>query len=227
MTSRYHHPQNSHRNRDTVYNMTIIFEQQSDLDTYVHEDPYVDYSNAQIAALSQTLRQNNPAAYSYMLACFTFVRDTITHSWDAQDHRVTVTASQCLSQRTGICYAKANLFTALLRSQHLPVGFCYQRLTLDRSPESGYCIHTLNAVWYQNAWHRVDARGNKPGINAQFDLQHEQLAFITHRELDEIDYPMIYAHPLDICMNVLETSEDAIDMYLHHLPERLEEHKAS
>lgn len=45
----------------------------------------------------------------------------------------------------------------------IPAGICYQRLTLGDTPESGYCIHALNAVYMKrlDRWIRLDARGNK------------------------------------------------------------------
>lgn len=55
---------------------------------------------------------------------FEFVRDEISHSWDIQSTIVTCKASEVLQYS----YAKANLLAALLRSQGIPTGFCYQRL---------------------------------------------------------------------------------------------------
>ena len=72
-----------------------------------------------------------------------------------------------------------NLLAALLRSQQIPTGFCYQRLMLFDTPEKGYCIHALNAVYFTslNKWVRLDARGNKEGIDAQFSMDKEFLSF--------------------------------------------------
>ncbi len=68
---------------------------------------------------------------------------------------------------------------AILRSQGIPTGFCYQRLMLFDSPEKGYCIHALNAVYIDSLqkWIRIDARGNKKGINAEFCLSEEKTGF--------------------------------------------------
>ena len=44
-------------------------------------------------------------------------------------------------------------------------------------------------------WYRVDARGNKEGINAQFNPPYEQLAF--ELEENEFDLPKILSEPLD------------------------------
>nr|WP_269749949.1 transglutaminase family protein [Polyangium fumosum] len=79
---------------------------------------------------------------------------------------LTCTASEVLRHRTGFCYAKSHLLAALLRANGLPAGFCYQRLAHG----SGYCLHGFNAVELPGiGWYRIDARGNKPGIDAAFD----------------------------------------------------------
>ncbi len=153
---------------------------------------------------------------------FLFVRDEIKHSWDAQDKRVTVSASDTLREGVGICWAKANLLAALLRANGIPAGFSYQRLTLGETPESGYCIHAMNTIYISSMdkWIRLDARGNKEGINAQFSTEEEILAFYIRCEGEE-DYHDNHSYPDQGLMKVLEESTDAIDMYLHHLPDRL------
>lgn len=136
--------------------------------------------------------------------------------------RVTVTASDVLREGVGICWAKANLLAALLRANGIPAGFSYQRLTLGDTVDTGYCIHALNTVYIQSLdrWIRLDARGNKEGVNAQFSLDEEILAFHICSE-GEIDYHDNHSEPDQGLMKVLETSSDAIDMYLHHLPDKL------
>ena len=53
-------------------------------------------------------------------------------------------------------------------------------------------IHALNTV-YVDKWIRLDARGNKDGVNAQFSLEEEQLAYQVRSELGEIDYKENYS----------------------------------
>ncbi|MFJ7746810.1 transglutaminase family protein [Peribacillus sp. NPDC097295] len=154
---------------------------------------------------------------------YEFVRDEIAHSWDIQGTRVTCNASDVLAFKEGICYAKSNLLAALLRSQGIPTGFCYQRLMLFDTPEKGHCIHALNAVFFQsiNKWIRLDARGNNKGIHALFSLDEEKLAFTTQEECGEKDYPVIYVKPHPKTVAVLEEYTNAIEMYKYHLPESL------
>ena len=44
-------------------------------------------------------------------------------------------------------------------------------------------------------WIRLDARGNKEGVNAQFSLEKEQLAFPIRAEKGEEDGFVIYPNP--------------------------------
>jgi hypothetical protein len=102
----------------------------------------------------------------------------------------------------------------------MPAGFCYQRLTLGDTPDTGYCIHALNAVYLSpyKKWIRLDARGNKAGINAAFSLGEEQLAFPIREEYDEVDYPTIFKAPNVKTMEALRQNSDCRTMYLNGLP---------
>ena len=120
-----------------------------------------------------------------------------------------------------------NLLAALLRACEIPAGICYQRLTLDDGPENGFCIHALNAVYIKSLdrWIRLDARGNKEGVDAQFDLEKERLAFPVRKDCGEVDYRIIYANPSNKLMQVLENNTDALYMCLNCLPESMFEYK--
>ena len=94
-------------------------------------------------------------------------------------------------------------------------------------PETGFCIHALNAVYISslNRWIRLDARGNKAGVDARFDLEQERLAFSVRRDFGEVDYGIVYANPSDKLMKVLEESTDALYMYLNCLPDSIFEYR--
>jgi transglutaminase-like putative cysteine protease len=115
---------------------------------------------------------------------------------------VTCKASDVLLHRTGYCYAKSHLLAALLRANRIPAGLCYQRLTVgDVGPP--FCLHGLNAVFLpEHGWYRIDARGNKPGVNAQFTPPLEWLAFAV-RPPHEADFPEIFAEPLPVIVETL------------------------
>lgn len=193
------------------------------LEEYLQASTYIDWDHPQVKMKSKMLKEQSSGEMEFIKNAYYFVRDTISHSWDVQDTRVTAKASEVLAEGVGICWAKSNLLAALLRANGIPAGICYQRLTLGDKPESGYCIHALNAVYIRELqrWIRLDARGNKEGIQAEFSLEKEQLAFPIQTEYGEIDYPEIYPEPAEITMKVLENSSNALTMYQHDLPESL------
>jgi transglutaminase-like putative cysteine protease len=138
-------------------------------------------------------------------ACFKWVRDEVRHSRDYECDPATCRASDVLEHRTGYCYAKSHLLAALLRANGIPAGFCYQRLSVgDSGPP--YCLHGLNAIWLPDiGWYRVDARGNRAGIDAQFAPPVERLAFALHSE-DEVEFENVFAEPLGCVVDVLTRS---------------------
>lgn len=157
-------------------------------------------------------------------AVFEFVRDEVHHSWDVQGRRVTRSAVDVLTYREGICYAKSHLAAALLRRAGLPAGICYQRLTLYDDASGGYAAHALNTVFLGSLgrWIRFDARGNKPGVDAQFSLGTERLAFTIRPEHGEIDYLRNRAEPHPDIVRTLVENEDALVMYRERLPAELD-----
>ena len=146
------------------------------------------------------------------------MRDEIKHSSDYQLNPVTCKASDVLKYQTGFCYAKSHLLAALLRANQIPAGLCYQRLLIDDTAESAYCLHGLNAIYLENyGWYRVDARGNKIGVNAQFCPPHEQLAFALNNPQEQ-DITGIWAEPLADVIHTLSTYT-SYDLVLAHLPD--------
>jgi len=84
----------------------------------------------------------------------------------------------------------------LLRANGIPTGFTYQRLSCSEYKKEIYCLHGLNYVYLKEfGWYRVDVRGNKEGVNAQFNPPHEQLAFEIGK--NEFDLLENLAEPLD------------------------------
>jgi transglutaminase-like putative cysteine protease len=150
---------------------------------------------------------------------FHFVRDEVAHSWDIQGTEVARSASDALRLREGICYPKSHLIAALLRRAGIPTAICYQRLTLDDNDDSkGYAVHALNAVHINGRWSRIDARGNKPGVDAQFSLTEERLAFAIRKQYGEVDYPYLFAEPHPVIVHTLLANDNALEMYERRLP---------
>lgn len=71
------------------------------------------------------------------------------------------------------------MLSALLRCKSIPTGFCYQKISLNEGITPVLVYHGLNGVYMKELkkWIRLDARGNKNGVNAQFSIEEEQLAY--------------------------------------------------
>ena len=190
---------------------------------YLKPTPWVDFDHAEIQIYLAEHPRHGASEEAVIKETFEFVRDRVAHSWDIGSRRVTGKASEVLRHWEGICYAKSHLLAALLRGRGIPAGFCYQKLTLGDTPETGYCLHALNAVYVpsRQRWIRLDARGNKPGINAQFSLDEERLAFPVRPEYGEEDYGINYAEPPAIITQTLAAHNDCRVMYAGHLPTEL------
>lgn len=176
-----------------------------DLSAYLSPTPIIDGDHPAVAALARRLAGGH--AHATTAACFQWVRDQIAHTVDAGGGPVTCRASDVLAARTGYCYAKAHLLAALLRANAIPAGLCYQRLSVGEGG-APYCLHGLNAVWLDGlGWHRIDARGNKPGVDARFEPPVERLAFAATGP-GERDLPGVFAQPLPAVVVALEGAAD-------------------
>jgi transglutaminase-like putative cysteine protease len=173
---------------------------------------YIDFHAPEVAALALKLATDAPSEHAFIKRCFEFVRDEIKHSWDYRLNPVTCRASEVLHHGTGYCYAKSHLLAALLRANGVPAGLCYQRLSVGDSG-APYCLHGLNAVFLRDhGWYRVDARGNKPGIAAQFIPPIESLAFPI-KEPAERNLPESWAEPLPVVIAALERCQDVAQLH--------------
>ncbi|WP_261304279.1 transglutaminase-like domain-containing protein [Paenibacillus andongensis] len=193
------------------------------LEDYLVETEEVDYSHLSIKEKAAELYDESYNEDDFVKKAYEFVRDEISHSWDIQSSRITCKASEAIFFKEGICYAKSNLLCAILRSKGIPTGFCYQQLTIGDTPDTGYCIHALNAVYLKSIgrWVRLDARGNKANVSAEFSTDEEKLAFPVREEYNEVDHPEIYKRPNLKTINALKQNTDCIQMILHGLPTSL------
>ena len=187
------------------------------MEKYLQPSQIIDWQNPEILELADRLAATAQTTEEIAKACFEWVRDRIQHSYDYQMNPVTCRASDVLKYQTGYCFAKSHLLAALLRANQIPAGLCYQRLSLDDRGAT-YTLHGLNAIFLpETGWYRVDPRGNKNGVNAQFIPPQEQLAFEI-RSSQESDFSNIFAEPLPIIVDVLQTSNTWQDV-LTNLPD--------
>ena len=173
------------------------------MEEYLKETEIVNYSNKEVTNLAKNLANKAKSDEEIAKRCFEFVRDEIRHSGDYKDEVTTCKASEVLEYKTGWCYAKAILLAALLRANGIPTAFCYQRLSCNEYEDGVYCLHGLNAVYLKKyGWYKIDARGNKEGVDAQFEPPIEKLAFIP--QANEYDIDELYADPLSEVIEALE-----------------------
>ena len=179
-----------------------------DLNDYLKPTEIIDFGTQEIIDCANSLAQGLNGEILIAKRVYEFVRDEIHHSFDIKGKVVTCKASDVLREGEGICYAKSHLLAALLRSLGIPAGFSYQKLVFsDENPK--LVLHGLNAIYLKeiDRWIRVDARGNKEGVNAQFSLEKEILAFPVRSELGEADIRMVYAEPNANVVSALERSK--------------------
>lgn len=167
------------------------------IDEYLKADDVIDYRNKSITQLADTLFKNANNEMEYIKIVYEYVRDQVSHSADINEEIITCTASEVLEAGHGICFAKSHLLAALLRCKSIPTGFCYQKLILDDGTAPVLIYHGLNGVYIKELekWIRLDARGNREDVDAQFSIDNEQLAFPVRPEMGEIDNFIVYPKP--------------------------------
>ena len=180
--------------------------------TFLESSLWIDWEKPAVQAQAQRLAADATNEEELARRCFEFVRDEIRHSGDFRCGPVTCRASDVLAHRTGYCYAKSHLLAALLRANGIPAGLCYQRLSVAGGG-APYCLHGLNAVHLPaHGWFRIDARGNKPGVEARFAPPIEALAFPII-EAEERDFDEIWPEPLPIIVDALTRAPDLEALY--------------
>lgn len=184
---------------------------------FLSASEFIDFDHPAISRKARALAESACSTHDLIKRSFEFVRDEIKHSSDFKLNPVTCKASDVLLHGTGYCYAKSHLLAALLRCNAIPTGLCYQRLS-EGEEGTPYCLHGLNAVHLPEfGWYRIDPRGNKPGINAEFCPPLEALAFPT-RPPHERDLPEVWSEPLPLVISVLKSSS-TYDEVLRNLPD--------
>lgn len=188
------------------------------VDDYLAHTDIIDWRTPEILALAHDLACDSEVATAQRL--YEWVRDEIPHSGDAKDDIVTCRASEVLLHRTGICFAKAHLLAALLRAVGIPAGLCYQSLQYNGS----LIVHGLNGIYLRSVgqWIRVDPRGNKAGVNAQFSTDQEQLAFSVDAAKGEFTCDTIFAEPSPNVVECLRNNRTVAEL-LANLPATITE----
>lgn len=190
-----------------------LIPKKTDLNEYLICSEVIDCDNELIKNKEAQLAKSTSNDVEKAKIIYHFVRDEIDHSSDINSNEVTYRASDVLTSAHGLCFAKSHLLAALLRCAGIPTGLCYQKLSL----EEGHIIHGINAVYLNNKWIRLDARGNTGGINAQFSIDQEKLAYLPEKSRGDKDYPYIYSQPHPKILEALQSHEKLDDVINHVL----------
>jgi transglutaminase-like putative cysteine protease len=187
------------------------------LKKYLACSDQIDWAHPLVVEKAAELSNARHSDEAIAKSCFEFVRDSIKHSWDYRQNTVTCKASEVLIHGTGYCYSKSHLLAALLRANKIPAGLCYQRLSIEEGGPP-FSLHGMNAVYLKGyGWYRIDARGNKAGVNAEFCPPIEKLAFPILDD-NESDFREIWPEPLPMVVNIL-TACNTVEQVYQKLPD--------
>jgi transglutaminase-like putative cysteine protease len=198
----------------------------NNLEDYLKCDDIIDYNDDAVRKVADTLYNEAGASPEnttpFIKSAYEFVRDSIRHSADINADKVTVSASEVLKARHGICFAKSHLLVAIIRNKSVPAGFCYQKIVMDDDTAPVLIYHGLNAVYIRDChkWVRLDARGNKPGITAEFSIDSEKLAYQIRSDKGEEDGIIVYPNPDTLVVNTMRQYNSRAQLW-RHLPAEL------
>jgi transglutaminase-like putative cysteine protease len=189
------------------------------VEDFLRASEVIDFDHPHVSRQARELASGATEVGDVARRAFGWVRDEVRHSFDYKANPVTCRASEVLEHRTGYCYAKSHLLAALLRANGIPAGLCYQRLSRDDNGPP-YTLHGFNAVPLPgHGWYRVDPRGNRPGVDAQFTPPHERLAFPIQFP-GEVTYDDVWAEPLPSVVRALR-SHETYDALWQNLPDSI------
>jgi transglutaminase-like putative cysteine protease len=186
------------------------------LDDYLVSDTIVDWKTPDVRQTALDITRSIPDEVGKARCLYEWVRDTIPHTNDAGLEIVTCTASDVLRHGTGTCFSKSHILAAFLRAVGIPAGFCYQVLQLNPPVDNELVLHGFNGIYLAGLgkWIRVDARGNTGGVNAQFSIDKEQLAFSMDASVGEFIYDTIFAAPVRNVVEKLGKHNSRRDLWL-------------
>jgi len=185
----------------------------SSMNLYLEEKGLVDTSN--VKNISCKLTRDIASDVEKARVLYEYVRDVIRHSADINENLLTKSASDVLKHGHGICFTKSILLVAMLRSIDIPAGFGYQKIILDDELYPWLVLHGYVFIYLESIrkWIKVDARGNKPGVNAEFSIGKPVMAFEIRKELGETDQDINHPYPVDSIVKCLESNETREELW--------------
>jgi transglutaminase-like putative cysteine protease len=163
-------------------------------------------TNAEIRSLARSITTSGTDDIERTKILFTWVRDNIAHSGDAGQDPLVWNAVDVLTAGHALCFGKSHLFVALCRALGIPAGLCYQRVHRENG---NWVLHGLSAVYMEqlDKWIRLDPRGNRQGISAEFSIDQELIAYEPSIEGEWLDQH-VYAEPWQDLVHLVQISSD-------------------
>jgi transglutaminase-like putative cysteine protease len=188
---------------------------------YVEDTITIDWQTPPVMEKARALAADSKDDVAKARSVYRFVRDEIVHTADAGRDELPCRASQVLEAGTGIGFSKSHLLAALMRAVGVPAGFCYQVLRGD-AEDHGTLLYGFNAVYLQSLerWIALDARGNRPGLEAEFALDAPKLAITADPLRGEWIYPLIWTRPAAVVVDLLSRNK-SLARIAEHIPEEL------
>ena len=184
---------------------------------YLKCDDVIDFDKPEVKAIADALFDEVSSETDFVRHAFEYVRDTYPHSADINADEIAVSASEVLKIGHGICHAKSHLLVALLRCKGVPAGLCYQKLILDDETNPVYISHGLTGVYLNvfNKWIRLDPRGNRSDVDAQFSIDEEKLAFPVRVDKGEEDDLTVYPDPKAFVIKSMRESKTRTELWIN------------
>jgi transglutaminase-like putative cysteine protease len=194
----------------------------ADLGRYLEDTITIDWQTPSVMEQARATLAGCETPEERVAALFRFVRDEIRNSLDHADPIATCSASQVLSERTGLDFAKSHLLAGLLRFAGYPTGFCYLR-RVDETRSGRFVLHGFNAVYWTSSdrWIFLDASG--PGSGDPNEARFEppwRLSYAPDVSRGETFLPTIFRRPAKRIIDLLERAPD-FESIRRHLPDAL------
>lgn len=121
--------------------------------------------------------------------------------------------SACRRARNLLCEVAPSCSVASVQARS--GGLLLPDAAFRRRRAAAFVCHGLVGVYVADCkkWVRLDARGNKAGVNAQFSTEAERLAFPVRTEKGEKDSRIIYPAPDAKIVHALRSSETRTELW--------------
>ncbi len=186
---------------------------------YLQYDKYVNYDNPIVAAKAKELAADCKSSDEIIQACYYFVRDSISHTYDSNFSVITISASDVLEASTGISYSKANLLAALL----VPTTYIQDSAISVSSTRADLwlCMHLMRYITQisRSGYVLMPVAINTAVSTPITHIMRLRWEHVIDSAAGEYEFNDLIAVPLPSTMRVLEQSTNFYKMYFNDMPD--------